>query len=741
MASESSNADDTASTSHRGVFNWQRLVGFLLVAGALAAFLPWTEAQPNTTRSLTAQFALRDAGDALSDALRHAGATSEAPVEARLRYDGPEGSERAMRRELSSLELLKLDDDTSDIFEMSATIDEARNVVSVEATLQRAEGEATALAESTRRLGGWEALLPPLLAILIALFFRRLLIGLFSAVWLGAALQHGFNPITATWETLSTYLFGNLADSFNLYIIGFTFALVGMVHVMIRMGGIAGILKSLAFLARSARSTRVATALMGLALFFDDYANTIVVGSTMRPLTDEQNISREKLAYLVDSTSAPIAGLAVVSTWIGYEVGLFGQLSEQLQLGMSGYEIFFAALPMRFYCIFALVFAFLIAIWGKDFGPMLQAERRAYHDGEVHDPEREPMRSSHHRDTEPKEDVPHRWYNAVLPVVCVIVATILGMYWSGWRGDEFAHVPGLGGVIVGDATWSQFGAAWASALPEMGTWTVWRSALSEAANAKVLFWASLFGSGVAIGLAVGQRLLTVVDALRAWSRTIPMMGLAVAILLLAWSIQDVCSDLGTSIYLVGAVQHILAPAILPLMTFALAALVAFATGTSWGTMGILLPAMIPLAFHITAQTGRGGPVLMMCFAAVLDGAIFGDHCSPISDTTIMSSIASSVDHIAHVETQLPYALTSMTAAALFGYVGVAFGIPIVIAFLLGLAFFGIILWSFAVSPRESPPAPELSEKPRDHTPAGTPAAGVPTVEAAQSDDADAPPSR
>ena len=170
---------------------------------------------------------------------------------------------------------------------------------------------------------------------------------------------------------------------FNLYVIGFTLSLVGMVHVILKMGGMAGLLERVKRFARSARATRVTTALMGFVLFFDDYANTIVVGSTMRPLTDARRISREKLAYLVDATSAPVAGLAVVSTWIGFEVGLFEELRVQLGMAQSGYAIFFEILPLRFYCIFTLCFVLLCAWSGRDFGPMRRAEERAWVEGRL----------------------------------------------------------------------------------------------------------------------------------------------------------------------------------------------------------------------------------------------------------------------------------------------------------------------------------------------------------------------
>jgi Na+/H+ antiporter NhaC len=679
--------DPTAPT-----ITWRRVVGFIAAAIVLLAVLPSTDPPRETADALTTQFAVRNQANALQTELSDLEYSPDSPLVAALEYRGPADAEDSVRRELTRVDALVLSADSTNTLSIDTTRAPDARRLQLEVTLRTPEAASTSLVETERRTGGWVAILPPLLAVLLALFFRRIVVALLGAVWLGAALQTGFDPLAATWMTTRDYLWGAIADSFSLYIIGFTFALVGMVHVIIRMGGVAGLLEAFSWLAHSARSTRVATSLMGLALFFDDYANTIVVGSTMRPLTDRQKISREKLAYLVDSTSAPIAGLAVISTWIGYEVGLFDELSRQLQMGLSGYEIFFQILPLRFYCILTLVFVFLIAISGRDFGPMLDSEIRARTTGEVHPPDATPLSSAGGGDAEPKAGIPHRWYNAVVPVACVVVGTLLGLYWSGWRGPDGTAIPGLGQLVVGEASLGTFVSTWGLAAGDLIDWTVWREALSNAANARVLFWGSLFGSLVAVGLAVGQRLLGVVEALTAWARAIPMMRLAVAILVLAWAIQGVCSDLGTSIYLVGSVQHLVTPAILPLLTFLLAAVVAFATGTSWGTMGILLPAMIPMAFHMTSGMPDGQLVLLMCFGAVLDGAIFGDHCSPISDTTVMSSIASSVDHIEHVRTQFPYALTSMATSVVFGYVGVAFGLPIWAAFGLGaIALAGVLV--------------------------------------------------
>ncbi len=545
--------------------------------------------------------------------------------------------------------------------------------VTVSMTIRRSDEETITLKKKTLR-AGFEALLPPFLAILVALFFRRLVIALFAAVWAGATLVTG-NPLSAIGYAFTKYIWGSIASSFNLYILAFTIGLVGMVQLITRMGGVGGILERFKGLAESKRSTQITTFLLGFGIFFDDYANTVVVGTSLRPITDKHKISREKLAYLVDSTSAPIAGIAIISTWIGYEVGLFGDLALQLGLERGGYDIFFGALAFRFYCLFTIVFVFLNVVSGRDFGPMLKAERRASK-GKLMKDGAKPLTSSGLSKIEPKKGIPLRARNAFIPIGSVIIAVMIGMIWSGWSQNDIS-IPALG-------EGTGFSAAWTVALPTLGSWETWRDAFSNADGAKVLFWSAMFASGIAAVMALSQKLLTPKETITTYLGAIPAMRLAVVILILAWSIRTVCEDIGTSVYLVSSVQEYLTPVMLPLATFLLAAVVALSTGTSWGTMGILIPSMIPVAFYMTRDMPNGEQILLLCFAAVLDGAIFGDHCSPISDTTVMSSISSSCDHMDHVKTQLPYAFTTMTFAAVFGYVGVAFGLPVLWAYVFAL---------------------------------------------------------
>ncbi len=517
----------------------------------------------------------------------------------------------------------------------------------------------TSPVEGVETVGHWSSILPPVLAILMAMFFRQLTVALTSGVVLGAFLAYGPSPVAALSQGARTFIWENLTTEFNAYVMGFTVTLVGMVHVMTQSGGMHGMVDRITGVARSQRSTRLGTVLMGFVMFFDDYANSLVVGTTMRSLTDHWRISREKLAYLVDSTSAPIAGTAVLSTWIAYEVGLFNDIGKSLELGRDGYEIFLMLLPFRFYCVTALLFVFIGTILGRDFGPMYRAESRAVLEGKVMRDGAVSLTSQMVDEVAPPPEAARRWYNGALPIACVVVGVIGGILFMG-RGAVFDA--GLSFSLLD-------GAVWRTAFGAVGD--------SKAGSSIVLFSAAAAGSIVAIGLAVFQKILTLKESVLAWGRGVVALRLAVVILVLAWAMKSVCADtLHTETFLISVLGDRLPPLMLPLATFLLAAGVAFATGTSWGTMGILLPVALPLAHAMTPSGGADGAVFWLTAAAVLDGAIFGDHCSPISDTTVLSSIASGCDHMDHVATQAPYAFTAMVIAGSAGYLGAAQGLAL-----------------------------------------------------------------
>lgn len=557
-------------------------------------------------------------------------------------------------------------------------------------TVHAKRGEAST--SKTARLATWMALLPPLVALILAVAFRRVILALFTAVMTGAVVLAGGNPLTAFWNEIkgigiavgnwvglgasTDSVFGGvLGSSFKLQILGFTAALIGMIAVIARMGGTRGLVDALSRFARGPRSAQATTSVMGIAIFFDDYANSLVVGTTGRSLTDRHKMSREKLAYIVDSTSAPVAGVAVISTWIGYEVGLFddllGTLSTVPGMASSGYELFFQLLPMRFYCLFALALVFLGAWTSRDLGPMYHAEVRARSGGPLVPPGEEGGQP----EVLEKDGVTASAWNAVLPIGAVIITI------AAWI------------IIAGTAELTSF-------TPfSLADWKkVFDSPAVSDNSALIMLWAALIGSVIAIALALGRRLLSASDCLRTYAKGIATLSEAAAILILAWSIKAVCDQLGTGTAIVVLVGDALPVMVLPLAVFALSGVVAFATGTSWGTMALVLPVAAPLA-----ATLSGEPlVVLACLGAVLDGAIWGDHCSPISDTTVLSSTASGCPHLAHVRTQIPYATLAMVAAGGAGYLGIVAGLPLWLAYVGGIGIMVAALYLFGRDPNAAP---------------------------------------
>ncbi len=503
----------------------------------------------------------------------------------------------------------------------------------------------------------WISLLPPFAAILAAILIGRTILGLFIGAFLGAwilalpsphllsglNLREGPGPfLSQAWSLLLQALENLpkavevlfveilyrrcLMDQFNLAILGFVVFLSATVGVTTRMGGIQGFVEILRKRASTLRTTQLVTFLMGVAIFFDDYANTIVVGNTMRPLTDRLRLAREKLAYIVDSTSAPVAGLSVISTWIAYEVTTFSAQLPEVGIPKSqGYAIFISTLPFRFYCIFALFLVLLTILLKREFGPMRAACERALRTGELVRKGGKPLVSADLTNVAPKEGAPARAANALLPLLLLIGFTVVGIY-----------VLGMESVYA-------------------------------------IFWASFLAFLLAAILALVQGILRPVEILVSAYKSSRALTFAIAILLLAWAIGHVCRDLGTAPYLVASFTHALKPEILPTVLFAAGCLISFSTGSSWSTMALLLPNVVVLSWSLGAHSHLGNQgLLILSIGAVLEGSIFGDHCSPISDTTILSSVASASDHMDHTRTQMPYAMLAMATALAAGYIPVAY---------------------------------------------------------------------
>lgn len=545
--------------------------------------------------------------------------------------------------------------------EQAVTIESAEIRGSDQQVEVRAAG-LTATA-SFRSLPGWFSIVPPVVAIALALAFRQVLVSLFVAIFTGALMLYGWNPATAFARSIDTIIVPALANTDHVKIVIFSILLGGMVGLISRSGGTQGIVERVSRYATTARRGQVSAWIMGVLIFFDDYANTLIVGSTMRPVTDRLRISREKLAYIVDSTAAPVASVVPISTWIGFEVGLIAAAFTQLGVPFNPYVTFVESIPYRFYPIFALVLGFTIAFACRDFGPMLKAELRASNTGKVVADGDTPLADYSSSALTPPDGVPHRAINAFLPILTVVIVAIGGMYVSGASALNRAD------------------------YPQLGVWL--REVFGNASSLDSLLWASLSAIVVAMVLALGQKILTLTHAVEAVMEGFKSMMSAIVVLILAWGIGAITGELHTADFVVGLAEGVLSVHWLPVLVFVTSAALAFATGTSWGTMAILMPLVLPIAHRLSIAAGHGigtdlyHTVLLGTISSVLAGSVWGDHCSPISDTTILSSMGAGSDHIAHVRTQLPYALGIGVLGMLLGDIPTAYGLSPWISIVVG----------------------------------------------------------
>ena len=520
---------------------------------------------------------------------------------------------------------------------------------------------------------GWASILPPLLAIVLALIFREVVTALFAGVWLGTFFVVGFNPLTATGRLVDLFLVPAVANADHAAIMVFTLFLGAMVGIVSRNGGTQGIVKAVEPLASNPKRGKLATWFAGIAIFFDDYANTLIVGNTMRPITDRLKISREKLAYLVDSTAAPVAALVPVSTWVGYEISLIGDglsiaasqtpQAAGILLQASPFSIFLQTIPYLFYPLLALAFVFMTSISGRDFGPMAQAELRANAGKGLYAANAALPTDTALEEMQPKSGVPQHWWNAALPVLSVIFIVLATLYTTGRAG----------------------------AGPEAEL----RDVFAQAQSYNALLWGSFGGAVVAIALSLSQKLLNLRECISAAVGGFKSMMIAMIILVLAWSLGSVTETIGTSLFLQTILSDRIAVHLIPVIVFVTSGAMAFATGTSWGTMAIMLPVAIPLVVGLggvdVLPGGALDAILLGSISSVLAGAIWGDHCSPISDTTVLSSTASACDHVDHVKTQLPYALVVGILSMLLGNIGTAYGLPPIAGLVIGVILLAILL--------------------------------------------------
>ncbi len=450
-----------------------------------------------------------------------------------------------------------------------------------------------------------------------------------------------------------------LIDKDHMFIIVFTLLIGGVVGVISANGGTAGLALQITKFAKTAKSGKIASWFLGVIIFFDDYANSLIIGNMMRPITDKLKISREKLAYIVDSTAAPIASIVIISTWVGYEVGLISEGLNSIGSTQNAYDVFISAIPYSFYPIAAIFFVFLTSVMERDFGQMLVFERKARNSKVIVD-------SDEIEISDMNNSINAKWYNGAIPILVIIFGTIIGLVATG--------ISSLNAEGITDYSLQNI--------------------INHADSFASLLWASFIASIVAIVMTVLQRILTLDKAVGAWQKGIQSMLVAVLILVFAWGISSVTNNLKTADYIISLLSDSIDPRLLPAFVFIICAAIGFSTGTSWGTMAIVMPIVIPLTYTVGTSFGLESESLQIVMygviSSVLAGSVFGDHCSPIADTTILSSLASKCNHIDHVKSQLPYAILVGLFTIVLGSIPSAYGVNPFIS--IALIFTGLFLF-------------------------------------------------
>ena len=522
-------------------------------------------------------------------------------------------------------------------------------------------------------------LLPPLVAIALAFITKETVLSLFVGVFVGEFMLC-VNDVNIISTAINAFLgigqqvISCMADPLNAGIILQCLLIGGVIQLITKMGGAQALANTFSKRANTPRKAQLITWFLGLCVFFDDYANSLIIGPIMRPVMDKLKVSREKLAFIVDATAAPIAGLAIISTWIGLEISLIAAGFESIGMtNVTGFGIFLQTIPYRFYNIFILIFIVISALTLYEFGPMKDAEKKA-RKRKTGEKVIEPSAPGFD-EVKPVEGIKLSIWNAIIPIGTLIIGALIAFYWSGYTA-----------ILAGEDQ-ALIHLMHTSPLSFNGIF----EALAASDASVALFQAALLASIVAIVMAVGQKILTIEDAISEWIGGMKTIVITGVILLLAWSLGGVIGEIGTADYLVGVLKGAIPAFILPSLIFILGALISFATGTAYGTMSILMPLAIPLAWAVCPDM----TFTIVCTSGVLTGAIFGDHCSPISDTTILSSMGSSCNHINHVQTQIYYALFVAAVAILIGYIPAGLGVPwyisipvAAVVMFIGLKIFG-----------------------------------------------------
>ena len=495
-----------------------------------------------------------------------------------------------------------------------------------------AGGEAPA----SNLYGTFWALVPPVVAIVLALITKEAYSSLFIGILVGALFQSNFAPVDTLDTIINNGMIDAIAGSAGIFLF---LVLLGIIVALINAsGGSAAFGRWAEKNIKSRVGAMLATFVLGVLIFVDDYFNCLTVGSVMLPITDRNKVSRAKLAYLIDATAAPICMIAPISSWAAAVSGV----AADLNTGISGIELFIRAIPYNFYSLLTFVFVIGMAVMNMDYGPMKLHEMNAQLKGEV---------GGLATENKSEENPKGRVADLVLPVIVLIIFCILGMiYVGGFWGDS-----------AGDFI----------------------AAFSNTDAYVALPWGGLVALVIAVAYLVARRVLTFKQAMECVPKGFIAMVPPITILTLAVSLKTMTNMLGADVFVYNVMQSASQGLfnLLPAVIFIVACLLAFASGTSWGTFGILIPIVVSVFDPNSA-------LLTVGISACMAGAVCGDHCSPISDTTIMASAGAQCDHVNHVSTQLPYAITCAVVSGvtyLIAGILVHVGLPGIIGLPIGIA--------------------------------------------------------
>ena len=500
-------------------------------------------------------------------------------------------------------------------------------------------------------VGTFWALVPPIVAIVLALITKEAYSSLFIGILVGALFYTGFAPVAALDTIINDGFIGALADSWNAGIFLFLVLLGTMVALVNAAGGSAAFGRWAAKNIKSRGGAMFATFVLGVLIFIDDYFNCLTVGSVMKPVTDTHRISRSKLAYLIDATAAPICMIAPISSW----AAAVSATAADLDTGITGIQLFIRAMPYNFYSLLTFVFVIALILMKFDYGPMRRAEIKAMMEGDLGALNTE---AGNAEETNPKGRV----LDLILPVVILIVTCIIGMIYVGgfWAGSDFITAFGDTDASVG--------------LP----------------------WGAIIALIITVIYLCCRRVLNFKECMQCIQKGFIAMVPAMLILTFALTLKNITGLLGAAEYVEALMYGASAglAKLLPAVIFIVACALAFSTGTSWGTFGILIPIVV-------AMYPASSEMLYIGISACLAGAVCGDHCSPISDTTIMASAGAQCNHVEHVSTQLPYAVT-VAAICFVNYIIAGFIQNAVICLAIGVVMTIATLFVIrAITPKDA----------------------------------------